>query len=232
MVVSVSKSVIRRSFKRPPPINPDNDSVKKSKRDNSHRVVRVKRLDGGLGEARFEDDTGTPTYTKPLSDALDLGDKPEIEHVGKYSVLDSEGSLMYYTTRGSSPRRLPIQSFFFGASSHEELMEKGELLSSLFKEKVKPFTGGQFDVTVIPTNESENDENLCKLHEVVGVFHTSAVLSQLFYDHLIEHGFEGLDEELDKYYVYSEKYDQHAVKRIIRYNFFEMFQVSIPNSVN
>ena len=119
--------------------------------------------------------------------------------MGRYSVVDGEGSLMHYTTRERSPRRLPIQSFFFGASSHEELMEKGELLSSLFKEKVKPFTGGWFDVTVIPTHESENNENLCKLHEVVGVFHTSTVVSQLFYDHLIEHGFEGLDEELDKY---------------------------------
>ena len=233
MVVSVSNSVIRRCFKRPPPVNPDNNATKKNKKASTpHRLLRLRLIEGGLGEGAFVDEDGNPAYTKTLSDALESGEAPELEWVGKHSIVDPEGAVMRYTTRGSSPRTLPVQRLFFGASSHEELIEKGDLLATLFKEKVKPFTGGRFEVTVIPTNESDNDESLSKLHEVVGVFRTSEVVCQLFYDHLIAHGLEGLDEELDKYYVYSEKYDTAAVGRIIRYKFTEMFQVSLPNSVN
>ena len=218
---------IVRTFKRPTLSSPSaKNSPKKMKKSNPHRDIEVALHKGCIGSATIKDINGIPAFFKPVALALDGGEVAALEYVGTYSLQDDDGGLIRHLTNGTSPRMLPTQSIFFGAESPEILMEKGRMIASFFREKVKPFRGGEFDTTVTTTQEPDC-ENMRKLHKVIGVFNASAVICQLFYEHLIQYGFEGLEGELDKYFEYS-MHDEETVRRIIRYKFTELFEESIP----
>lgn len=222
-------SKVSRSFKRPPPSGEGNSPSKKTQRCNQIRVVELTRLEGGVVFAKITDESGLPAYMKPLVDALEAGELPDLQYLLKCSLRDGDGCIIFYFTRGSSPKRLPTQGIFFAAASESELLHKGTMLGNLLKAKVKPFRGGEFEVSIVPTQESGEDENFRKLSEVVGPYDTSTIVSQIFYDHLVEHGFENMEQELSQYYNYSDTLDMATVKRIIKYKFNETFGESVAN---
>ena len=224
--------LVARSYKRPPSSVEGNDSKKKSKPSRPIRIVALTQLDGSVVLALITDESGTPAFFKDLVVALEAGEGEELQYLGKYSKRDSDGRVLRYYTNGSSPKRLPVQGILFAAESHREMLEKGRLLGNLFCDKVKPFRGGEFEVDVVASQETEDPENFQKLNEVIGDYDAATVVSQIFYDHLVEHGFQNLEQELSKYFNDSAMHDVEKVQRIIRYKFQESFQETVANPQN